>query len=78
MKATAIIMGRKYEAEGNTAYEAIENLEVPIAKGRCILVMDYGDYTKERVLMPAIAHRLFVSKGLTRQVALKNISMLYE
>lgn len=77
MKATLIVMGKKYHAEGKTAAEAIGNLNPGRVKGKSILVIQDGDVSRERVLMPAVTYRLFNSAGLTKEIALKHISTLY-
>lgn len=75
--ATAIIMGKKYVGKGKTVAEAIGKIDAGNVKGKCVLVIEKGDYRKERILQPIPAYRLFNSMGMTREVALKNISILF-
>lgn len=77
-KATIKVLGTSYEAFGDTAKEAITNLKVQNLKGRSILVVEKGSVRKERILMPALAFRLFNTAGFSREVALKNVSILFE
>ena len=76
-KATAIILGKKYTAIGETVSDALSKLEVGNCKGKCILVVQFGDQKKERVLMPFQAYRLFSKSRLMREIALKQVSMLF-
>lgn len=66
-----------FKSTGSTISEAISNLDTQKAKGRAILMVSRGTVTKERILMPIIAYRLFQSVGFTREVALKNASLLF-
>lgn len=72
------VAGRVFESTGQNAREAIENLRVPNAKGRGILSVSNGTAKKERILSPYFVFRLFNSTGLTRQVALKNTTLLFD
>ena len=76
--ATAKILGRTFTAKGSTVREAIENLKVGNAKGRCIISMTHGDVTKERILNVIQTSRLFTCVGMPREVTLKNISLLFD
>jgi len=75
--ATALVMGKKYVAEGTNVLDALSKLEVRGAKGKCILSVNNGERNIERVLMPAQAFRLFNTAGITKEVTLKNIATLY-
>ena len=76
-KATLSVLGRKYQAEGTTAQEAVANLKPTNVKGKGILSIEHGKDKREKILMPHIASRLFNTVGLNREVALKNISLLF-
>lgn len=76
--ATLKVMGQTYSATGKTPSEAIFSLKPKNAKGRGILTVKNGDVVRERVLPPTITSRLFNSVGLNREVALKNISIMFE
>lgn len=77
-RATLNVLGKTYESFGTTIAEAIGGLNVSNCKGRAILTLDNGTIKKERIFMPTIISRLFNSSGLTREVALKNISSTFQ
>lgn len=74
---TLNVLGKTYTAKGKTIAEALLNLKPGIVRGRGILTVQLGDLKKERVLMPMVAYRLFSSRGMTQEVAIKNASMLF-
>lgn len=76
-KVSVKILGVTYDATGETAVDAISKLTPKNCKGRGILVIEKGDVRKEKILMPITAYRLFNTTGLSRQIALKNISTLF-
>ena len=75
---SAKIMGKMFKSEGETISEAISKLKVGMARGNVILVVSNGEITKERIIGMVSANRLFNSRGLTQQVALKNINTLFK
>lgn len=76
--ATLHLFGKKYTAKGETVVEAISRVSPGRnIKGKSILVLEKGDWKKERILQPLQTYRLFGSQGLMREVALKNASLLY-
>ena len=76
--AKLLLWGKTYEAKGETPSEAIANLKVPNAKGKSVLAVSRGDVSREKVLTSFMTHRLFNAHGLTRQVALKHASILFD
>ena len=78
VKTELIVMGRKSTATGKSVIDAVGKLKPEISKGRGILTVTQGKESKERILMPNIVYRLFNSHGMTRDIALKNISLLFE
>lgn len=76
--ATYLTMGRKHTAEGTTALEAIDNLKLKGVKMKGVLTIEHGKEKKERIITPYMALRLFNSVGLNREVALKNITMMFQ
>lgn len=76
-QASIKVLGRTYKATGTTCSEAISNLKPGNCKGKGILTIEKGDFKKERVLMPMLVWRLFNSRGITQEVALKNASNLF-
>ncbi len=77
-KATVIYMGKRYESVGFSILEAIGGLEIKNPKGKSILMIEKGGMKKEKVLMPMQTYRLFSTLGLSREIALKNASMLFQ
>lgn len=75
--ATAYIMGKRYQAKGKTASEAISKLDVGNCKGKCVLSVENGDKKRERVLMPSMSFRLFSLSKMMREIALKQIGGLF-
>ena len=76
--ATAHVLGKKYTAKGKTVQEAVSKVKVGVAKGKTILVVSNGKEEKERILNVIQTNRLFNSLGMTKEVAIKNISTLFE
>ena len=77
-KASAKIMGRTFEAKGETIPEAITNLETGVVAGKVILTISIGKKSKERIIPHISAKRLFMTLGMTKEVALANTSKLFE
>lgn len=77
-KAVLIVLGKKYESSGETISEAISNIKVGNCKGKSVLTIMRGSNKKDRVIMPAITYRIFNSQGLSRDIAIKNISTLFQ
>lgn len=77
-KSFVKVMGKTYEATGETISEAISKLNIKNCKGKAIIGIKVGELTKERILMPDIIFRLFNNVGLTREIALKQISSLFK
>ena len=75
--ALAIVLGKKYNAKGATVSEAISNLKVDNCRGKLILSVSNGETTRERVIMPMQAIRLFSLSRLSREIALKQTSQLF-
>lgn len=75
---SAKIMGKLFKSEGATIAEAISKLKVGTARGNTILVVSSGETVKERILGVVQSNRLFNSRGLTQEVALKNISLMFD
>jgi len=75
--ANAIVMGKKYQSKGATVSEAISGLEIKNCKGKLILSVTDGTTTRERVMMPNVAFRLFSASRMMREIALKQTSQLF-
>jgi hypothetical protein len=76
--ATANILGKKYTATAPSAHEAIAAINPGVARGKCILSVTNGETTRERILMPMAVQKLFNMKGISRAVALKHTSILFD
>lgn len=76
--ATIKVLGKTYKSEGLTISEAISNLKPTNCKGRSILTISNGEVSKDRVLMPAITFRLFNTVGMSKEIAIKNASLLFQ
>ena len=75
--ANAIVMGKKYQGNGATVSEAIGKLKVENCKGKLILSVSDGTATRERVIMPNTAFRLFSASRMMKEIALKQTSQLF-
>lgn len=75
---SAKVLGKVFSVTGSTISEAFAKLKVPNAKGKAIISVERGTVRKDRVIMPIVASRLFNSQGITREVALKNISIMFD
>lgn len=76
--ATIKVLGKSYNAEGDSVAEAISKLKPINCKGRGILTINNGVVSKDRVLMPAITYRLFNAVGMSKEIAIKNASLLFQ
>lgn len=77
--ASIKILGRNYQAQGATAKEAIEKLNVgKVAKGMSILTVTKGEKSCEKVLNHNQTFRLFSLSRMMREVAIKNVSMMFQ
>lgn len=77
-KASVKVLGRSYSATGSSLSEVIANLKPVNCKGRGILVIENNGNKKERILTNVLTYRLFNSHGLTREVAIKNVSLMFQ
>lgn len=76
--ASINVLGKDYTAEGETASEAIENLEVRNAKGKGILTVSLGKESRMKILTHVMVSKLFSMGRTPRIFALKNISMMFD
>lgn len=77
-EVTASIMGRTYIAKGKSVAEALARMTTGNSKGKCVLSVKKGTVTKIRVLMPALSYRLFSGAGLTKEIAIKNVALMFD
>lgn len=77
-KASAKVMGKTFEGKGETIYEAIGDIQPGGVAGTVILTVSHEDGSKDRILPMRTAKRLFMTIGLTREVALKQVSTMFD
>lgn len=77
-KATVKILGKVYASSGESLMDVITNLKPVNCKGRGILVIEHNNVKKERILTNVLTYRLFNSHGMTRDVAIKNVSLMFQ
>ena len=76
--ASIKIFGKEYKATGGTVAEAIAGLSpVGFTKTKSILTISNGKESKDRFLPPLATYRLFSQSKLMREVAIKNISLMF-
>lgn len=76
-KATLKVAAQTYTSRGDSPIDAISKLSVSNVKGKGILVVENSKNRKERILTPFLLSRVFSQSKLTRQVALKNLAILF-
>lgn len=76
--ATVKVLGKLYMAEGSTALEAIANLKPLGAKGASLLTVTHGDAKREKIFSHPMTFKLFSASRMMREVALKNIKILFD
>lgn len=77
-EATAKVLGKPYTAKGSSISDCISKLSIRNAKGITLLVVKGLVGQRERILPPALTNRLFNSTGLTREVATKQVSLMFD
>jgi hypothetical protein len=78
-KVTAKVLGKTYEQTGSTVSEALNKFDVRNVKGvRSIITVEYDGRKKDRILQPMQTNRLFNSYGLTKEIQIKNVSILFQ
>lgn len=70
-------MGKLHEAEGKSVIEALEKIKLRSLIGKSVLVISNGENKVEKVLPYIIAKQAFTTVGLMRQVAIKNLSLIF-
>lgn len=75
---SAKVLGRTYNSKGSTILEALDKLKINAVAGHVIMTVSGDKGEKERVLPIVKSRRLFLSNGMTREVALKQTSLLFE
>ena len=71
------VAGRKYTANGETALEAVQNLQPEVFRGVGILFYENQGIKREKILGRPLMNRLFGKVGrLQKEIATKQISLL--
>ena len=76
--ASIKVLGKIYKSHGETVYEALKNLQAPRTREKSILVVWSNKWKKERILNMFQTSRLFHPSATIREVALKNVSLLFD
>lgn len=77
-KVSIKVLGKTIESTGNTVSEALSKFNERNVKGvRSIVIVEHDGIRKERILMPLQTNRFFNSHGLTKEIQLKNVSLLF-
>lgn len=74
----AKIMGRTFSGKGENIIEALKSLDTGNVHGKVILTVSKGRVAKDRIIPIPMARRLFNSAGLTREVTLKQVSLMFQ
>lgn len=77
-KVTLYNLGRNYTSSGKTLEDAINSLDLRNCRGKAVLTVERGENKKERVIMPNILNRVLINAGLSRDIAMKQLVMLFE
>lgn len=84
IRATLTVLGKEYEGKGKTVLEALEGISPPkLPPVKAILkVKKTGKGTevveRERILQNSVVSRVFSISPMTREVALKQVSTLFD
>lgn len=70
-------MGKLWKSEGDTLENAIANLGINYAKGMGVWTVEKDGVKREKVVRPIINMRLFNSRGLMRDVVLKQFKLMF-
>ncbi len=77
--ATIKVLGKIYTSKGKTLREAIEMLKpIGVTKGISLLTLSKGDVQRQKILGNIQTFRLFSPSRLTREIAIKNTSLLFD
>lgn len=71
------IMGRPYNAIGETIRGAIESLKVGSAKGVSIITVSKGEISRNKVFTPQQTFRLFSPSKLMREASFKQVAQIF-
>lgn len=78
-EASIKVFGKVYKSKGSSVKEVLENLKVEgKAGGTCVLTVSNGDKKRDRIMNGVQLFRLFSSSRLMREIALKNVTLLFD
>lgn len=79
MKYTVYLknLGQLHEAQGESVAEALTKLAVKNPKGMSILTLSRDGLEQQRIINNTQTQRLFSPNRITREVAIKNISIRF-
>lgn len=70
--------GKTYNAQAETVLDALANLKMPtVVRSKTVITVERGGVIRTRILPPFVVSRLFSPSRLTREVALKSVSILF-
>lgn len=73
------VLGKTYTSKGETVKEGLQNLKVGnVAKGMSVLRITKGGVAKDKVIPPAQTAKLFSLSPLMREIAIKNVSLMFQ
>lgn len=72
--ATLNVLGKTHTGKGKTIQEALGNIKPGKIAGRCIVVIN----GREKIMSAPTIQRAYSTQGLSREVALKNLSLMFE
>ena len=70
--------GKWWASKGETLEAAISNMKIPNAKGMSIWKVVHNGNVKEKVVGHLITSRLLNSRGVVKEVAMKQFKLLFE
>ena len=77
-KVSLKILGKTYTASGKSAREAMGKLEPQTTRSFGVLTLQKGKIVKEKVVMASILFRAFNGSPTSRDIGIKNLSLLFE
>jgi len=76
--ASIKVLGKIYTSNGSTPREAIESLKVGnTARGMSVMMVSNGKDSSSKVLTSIQTMRLFSQAKLVREIALKNVALMF-
>lgn len=76
--ASIRIWGKVYSSKGGSVKEALEGLEGRNVRGHGILTISHGEAKKDKVLSVGQVFRLFSASPMMKEIAVKQLTMMFE